>query len=121
MCVVALNDFHCSFLSRLVIALHGGVEAIALELMHEMLGFFKAVANEDAFAGVVDLKHVEFGFVARPGENFLENVGDEFHGVDGIIPANDEVPRFVKFGGIFLWPFGWQDQWFCGRWHSEKR
>ena len=104
----ALNDFHCSIFlesSWLVLALHGGVQAIALELMHEMLGFFKAVADEDALAGVMDLEHVELGFVAGPAKNFLEDVGDEIHGVDGIIPANNEVTRFVKFGGFLLWPF----------------
>jgi len=104
----ALDNFHCSIFlesSWLGVALHGGVQAVALELMHEMLGFFKAVAHEDALAGVVDLEHVEFGFVARPAKNFLEDVGDEIHGVDGIIPANNEVTRFVKFGGFLLWPF----------------
>ena len=106
---------------RLIVALHGGVQAIALELMHEMFGLFKAVADQDAFAGIVDLEHMEMGFVVRPAKNFLEDMGHEIHGVDGIIPANNEVTRFVKFGGFLLWPFRWQDQWFCGRWHSEKR
>ena len=89
----------------LIVALHSGVQTIALELMHEMLGFFKAVADEDAFAGVVDLEHMEMGFVVRPAKNFLEDVSDEVHGVDGIIPANDEVTRFMKLGGFLLWPF----------------
>ena len=33
------------------------MKAVALELMYEVLGFFKAVADEDALAGVVDLEH----------------------------------------------------------------
>ncbi len=73
--------------------------------MHEMLGFFKAVADEDAFAGIVNLEHVEMGFVVRPTENFLEDMRDEFHGVDGIVPANDEVTSFVGFAGFLFWPF----------------
>jgi hypothetical protein len=99
---------------ELIIALHGGVEAVALELVDEMLGFFKTVAEEDAFAGVVDLEHVETCFVVGPIENFLKDVGDEVHGVDGVVPANNEVSGLVKFGGFLLWPFRWQDQWFCG-------
>jgi hypothetical protein len=91
--------------SCLVVALHGGVQTIALELMNEMFGLFEAVADEDALAGVVDLEHVEFGFLTGPSEDLLEDVGDVIHHVHGVVPANDQVASFVRFAGFFLGPF----------------
>lgn len=91
-----------------------------MELMDEMLCLFEAVADEDAFALIVDLKHVVFSLLSRPSEDFLEDVSDVFHKVYRIIPANDQVTSFVGAAGFFFWPFGWQDQWFRGRWHHKN-
>ena len=76
-----------------------------MQLVNVVLGFLKAVADEDTFAVVVNLEHVVLRFLAWPGENLLENVSDEIHGVDGIVPANDEVTSFVRFAGFFFRPF----------------
>ena len=88
-----------------MVALHGGVQAVALELMHEVLRFFEGVFDEDAFAGGVDLEHVEFCFWARPVEDLLKDMGDIFHEVHRVVPANHEVPSFVRFAGFLPGPF----------------
>ena len=105
---------------ELAVALHGGVEAVAVQLVDEVFGFFETVADEDAFAVIVDLKHVKFGFLTGPAEDFLKDVGDVIHEVDGIVPANNEIARFVAVAGFLLRSLGWQDQRFDGRWHRRK-
>jgi carboxyl-terminal processing protease len=64
-----------------------------LELVHVVLGFFHAVPRQHALALLMDLEHMEFGFLARPPEDNLEHMGYVIHEVDGIIPANDQVAR----------------------------
>ena len=76
-----------------------------MQLVNVMLGFLEAVADEDALAVVVYLEHVELGFLAGPGKNFLKNVSDKIHGIDGIIPTNNEVTSFMSFAGFFFRPF----------------
>src|SRR5438477_185351 len=47
-----------------LVALHGGMQAIFLELMHVMFRLFEALADEDTFAEIVDLLHMEFSLGA---------------------------------------------------------
>ena len=116
---LALDELHVIAVS-LIVALHGGMEAVAVQLMDEMLGFFQAVPNENAFPIIVNLQHVVFGFLVGPAENLLEHVRDVFLRIDRIVPANNDVARFVSFAGIFLRSLGWQDQRFCGRRHLRN-
>ena len=69
------------------------MKAIALELMHEMLGLFHAFTGQNAFALLVDLEHVKLRFLSGPTKNLLEDMGDVIHVIDRIIPTNYQKPR----------------------------
>src|ERR1700733_14217712 len=77
--------------------------------MNVELGLLEAFPRQHAFAFMMDLEHVFLGPPAFPTENFLEDMGDVVHEVDGIIPANDEEARLkagLRIGlvGVFnLW------------------
>src|SRR6185369_4626492 len=61
--------------------------------------------GQDAFAQLMDLEHVELGFLARPAEDSPEDVGDVIHIVDGVIPADDQVAGLQlgsRVGGLLL-------------------
>lgn len=64
-----------------------------LKLVDVGLGFFQAFAGEDAFALVMDLEHVIFGFLLLPAKNHLEDVRHVLHEIYRIIPANNQVTR----------------------------
>src|SRR5688572_10953461 len=93
-----------------VILFHGGVEAITMQLMHVMLSLLETVAHQDTFAGVVHLEHMLLGLGFRPTENLLENVRHVIHEIYGIVPANNNVTRFVTLSGFLLRSLRGQDQ-----------
>ena len=72
---------------------HGGVEVVFLELVDVKLGLLHALADEDALALLMDFEHVFLRLRMVPAEHLLEDVGDVFHKIDGIIPANDQIAR----------------------------
>ena len=65
-----------------------------------MFRLFETLADEDTFADVMDLLHVELRFWPLPGEDGLENVRDIVHEVHRIIPTYDQVTRL--FLGLLL-------------------
>ena len=62
-----------------------------MELVDEVLGFLHAFADQNAFAGIVHLEHVMLGLGFGPAKNLLKHVSDIIHGVDGVVPANDDI------------------------------
>ena len=52
------------------------------------------VAIAVAFALIVDLHHVNLGFLPLPAEDDLKHMRHVVHEIDRIVPANDEVARF---------------------------
>ena len=70
------------------------MEAVALKLVNVVLSFFHALASQNAFALLMNLQHVEFGFLLRPTEHLLKDVGDVSHQIHWVIPANDQVTGF---------------------------
>jgi hypothetical protein len=108
--IITLEELHEFFSGGLtclesVITFHGGVKTVALELVNEVFGLFEAVAGEDALAVIVNLHHVIMSLLTGPVEYFLENVSDEIHGVDRIIPADNKVTSFMGFAGFLFRPF----------------
>jgi len=78
------------------------MEAVLLKLVDIVLGFFHALAGQHALALLVDLQHVELGFLFRPAKDPLEDVGDINHEIDRVIPANDQVTGFQPGFRFFL-------------------
>ena len=107
--VVTFEELHLELMEvnggSLIVAFHGCVKTVALELVDKMFSLFEAVSDKDAFAVIVNLEHVVFGLLARPAENLLEDMCDKVHRVDRIVPANNQVTSFVSFAGFFFWPF----------------
>ena len=104
------------------VAFHGGVQSVFLKLVHVMLRFFKTFTSQNAFALLVNLKHVKFRFLFSPAENPLEDMGDVIHEVNGVIPANDQVPGFKPAFRLFFCrrSLAWQHLWDGSFGHKRK-
>jgi 3-deoxy-7-phosphoheptulonate synthase len=82
-----------------LVTLHGGLQAVALQLMNIMFRTFHAFAGEDTLALMMDLQHVPLGLGLGPAEHFPKHVRHVIHEVDRIVPADHQeaglqvVPR----------------------------
>jgi len=98
------------------------METIFLKLVHIMLRFFEALTGQDAFALLVHLEHMKFGFFSRPPKHGPKPVGEVIHKIDRVIPANNKITRLQARFGLFLCHFdrARQELWdgcFC---HNRK-
>jgi hypothetical protein len=81
------------------------METIFLKLVHIMLRFFETLTSQDAFALLVDLEHMKFGFFSGPPKHGLKHMGDVIHEIDRVIPANNKITRLQARFGLFLCHF----------------
>ena len=76
-----------------------------MKLVHIMLRFLEALTSQDAFALLVNLEHMKFGFFPGPPENGLKDVGDIIHEINRIIPAHNEIAGLQAGFWLFLCRF----------------
>jgi hypothetical protein len=81
------DEFH-------LITLHGRMQGVFLELVDIKFRLFHAFTRQHAFALVMDLQHVDLGFLPLPAEDNLKHMRHVVHQVDRVVPANDPIARF---------------------------
>jgi len=87
-----------------------------------VFSFLEAFPRQNTFALFVNLEHVKLGLFSIPAKHLLENVGDVMHIIDGIVPADDQVPRFkARFGLLLRFFYDTRSNFWCGSLHHRRR
>jgi hypothetical protein len=74
-----------------------GEEEPSVELFDEEFGAFLGASPDDGAAELVDFEHVFFRARFREAEDFLKNLGDVGHEIDGVV-VDDDIPRETEKG-----------------------
>lgn len=104
-----------------MVRLHGGVQPVAVKLVHIMFSLLEAFACEKAFSLIVNLQHVVLGFLFGPAKNNPKDVRHVLHQVYRVVPANHQIAglQFVAWLGLLFFTRLRQRQWFCGLRHGK--
>ena len=68
-----------------------------MELFDEEFGAFLGASPDDGAAELVDFEHMFFGARFGEAEDFLEDLGDVGHEIDGVV-VDDDIPRETEIG-----------------------